>query len=76
MKDFRISFRVVLIVWAIILVFGLAAEIPQAEALDDTCLEICNEDCGDAGCDLARSVGCDCFYTCADGSFGSRLCTL
>lgn len=76
MRNFRIRYRIVLILWASILAFGLAAEMPRAEALDSSCLETCDEECGSAGCDQARTVGCDCYYFCLDGSSGSELCTL
>lgn len=77
MQFSRFNYRTVLVLFACLLAFGLAAELPQARALDDTCGEICNDVCDDGhgGC-VGWDPGCTCTYRCADGYQDTVICGL
>ena len=72
----RFSYRILLVIWACVLAFGLGVEGSRAAVLYDSCSRICNRRCqGHGGCDTYWPSGCDCYYECADGHDGSVLCT-
>jgi hypothetical protein len=76
MQRLRISYRLLLLIWATAVAFGLGVEAPRAAALDASCLRSCNIGCRDrGGCDIWVPVGCDCYYYCTNGESGSTSCT-
>lgn len=75
MQHSRLSYRILLVIWACVLGFALGIEAPHAAALDESCLSICNDECEEHdGCDTPYPAGCDCFYVCEDGHEGWHIC--
>ena len=75
----RRSTRIILIMWACLLLFGLAVEGAKASALDGggspNCAANCTEQCSnDGGCAYFRAAGCRCYFICDNGTRGRTVC--
>jgi hypothetical protein len=68
--------KVVILVWACALAFGLAHQTAQAEAAHGPCEQACNRKCGAGNCGAAVSDGCNCDFICDDGTTGGYQCVL
>lgn len=67
--------KLIFIVWALMLAFGLALEGSEAAALDGDCSSICNDECEEqGGCAYYEPIGCNCYWMCMSGGDGTRIC--
>ena len=64
--------KVILITWAVLLIFGLAFQADQAAALDSSCGSECRSDCD--RCAFFFGHGCNCRWRCVGGGGGSSQC--
>ena len=66
--------KLLLLVWACALAFGITFQSARAEATHSRCTSACARDCGSGNCAGAFSSGCSCLWTCEDGSTGESIC--
>lgn len=68
--------KIVLIVWASTLAFGLSHQIAVADSLHASCQASCGRACGKGNCSGASQIGCTCYYLCQDGTEGAIYCVV
>lgn len=69
------TLRLILMVWAVVLGFGISYALAEREALHDGCFDTCEADCGAGNCAAAFSDGCSCVWRCSGGGGGSSICS-
>ena len=68
--------RVVLLVWAVALVFGLSFQAAQVQAAHTDCSNTCDKMCGNDKCGGYFETNCGCAWACTNGSSGHTVCVL
>ena len=66
--------KIVLVAWAVMLVFMLSHQVAVASASHNSCSRACKRACGLQNCGTSVQVGCNCSYLCKDGTEGSIIC--
>lgn len=66
--------KILILVWAVVLMFGLVYQAEVAEAAHSGCAEVCNSECS-SGCGVSMNMGCGCSWVCSDGTTGRTICT-
>ncbi|HJO02970.1 MAG TPA: hypothetical protein QGG47_03230 [Acidobacteriota bacterium] len=66
--------KVLLVTWAVLLVFSLSFQAEQADALDSACWRECHNDC--EMCGGYTGYGCNCSWSCAEGGGGTSSCAV
>lgn len=75
MQLLRVFGRILLVIWAVFLAFGLGVETSRAAASMPDCAAICNAECsGDGGCQVFNQFECDCHWFCFGGNSGTSVC--